>query len=150
MPIAIVSLLPAAAACGLAVLVFQEGHLASAIGQRTQNSLETGAVASLLAGLGAVCAARSVTALGAARDERQLGLAPRWAGAGAAVRTVPAATIATLITGAAAALLVGTDLYPAREFGLAVAAGLLLDLLLLRIPLISSLARWGPGSRARQ
>jgi hypothetical protein len=40
-------------------------------------------------------------------------------------------------------MLAGTDLYPAREFGLAVATGLVIDLVLLRAPLIAALARWG-------
>ena len=55
-PVAVVSLLPAAAACGLCVLVLQEGHLAGAIGQRGQGVLETGAVASLLTALAAISA----------------------------------------------------------------------------------------------
>jgi hypothetical protein len=57
--------------------------------------------------------------------------------------TVPAAICSTLVTAAAAGVLAGSDLYPAREFGLAVAAGLLIDLVLLRVPLVAALARWG-------
>jgi uncharacterized membrane protein YdfJ with MMPL/SSD domain len=143
LPVAIFSLLPAAAACGLCVLVFQDGHIATALGQRGQGALETGAVASLLAGLVAVSAARGVAALRAARGERGLGLGPARAAEMAATLTVPAAIVATLIGAAATAVLAGSDLYPAREFGLAVATGLLIDLFLLRVPLLTALARWG-------
>jgi RND superfamily putative drug exporter len=131
-PVAIVALLPAAAACGLCVLVFQDGHLASAIGQRRQGALEIGAITSLLAALVAISAARAVIAL-----------APVRAAETAAAFTVPAAILATLAAGAGAGVLAGTDLYPAREFGLAVAAGLLVDLVLVRVPLVAAIARWG-------
>src|SRR4051812_8589442 len=67
------------------------------------------------------------------------------AGETATAFTFPAATVATAIGAAAAGVLAGSDLYPAREFGLAVAAGLVIDLLLLRVPLIAALARWGGG-----
>lgn len=142
-PVAIVSLLPAAAACGLCVLVFQDGHLADAIGQRGQGALEAGAVASSLTGLVAVSATRAATALRAARAECSFGLEPALVAEATAAFTVPAAICATLVGAIAAAALVGSDLYPAREFGLAVAAGLLIDLVLLRVPLVAALARWG-------
>ncbi len=142
-PVAVVSLLPAAAACGLCVLVLQEGHLAGAIGQRGQGVLETGAVASLLTALAAISATRAVTAARAARSERALGVEPALAAETAAAFTVPAAISATLITAVATAALAGSDLYPAREFGLAIAAGVLIDLILLRVPLVAALVRWG-------
>ena len=143
LPVAVVTLLPAAAACGLCVLVFQDGHIASTLGQRGQGALETGAVASLVTGLVAVSTARGVIVLRVARGERGLGLDPARAAEMTAVLTLPAAIVATLIGAAATAVLAGSDLYPAREFGLAVAAGLLIDLMLLRVPLLTALARWG-------
>jgi RND superfamily putative drug exporter len=142
-PVALVSLLPAAAACGLCVLVFQEGHLSDVVGQRGQGALETGAVATLAAALAAVSSTRGVIAVRAARSERSLGLDPSMAAETTAAFTVPAAITSTLVAVAATAVLAATDLYPAREFGLAVAAGLVLDLLLLRVPLICAVARWG-------
>jgi hypothetical protein len=142
-PVALVSLLPAAAACGLCVLVFQDGELAGAIGQRGQGALETGAVASLLTALAAISATRAVSALRAVREERSLGLMPGLAAETAASLTVPAAILATLAAALAAGVLAGSELYPAREFGLAVAAGLLIDLAVLRLPLLATLARWG-------
>ena len=142
-PVALVTMLPAAAACGLCVLVFQDGHLAGAIGQQRQKALETGATASLLTALVSISAARAVTAVRAARSERSFGLEPSTAAETAAAFTVPAAIYATVVTGLAAGVLAGTDLYPAREFGLAAAAGLLIDLILLRVPLLAALVRWG-------
>ncbi len=72
-----------------------------------------------------------------------LGLEPGLAAETASELTVPAAVAATLIAAAAAGVLAGSDLYPAREFGLAIAAGLLVDLVLLRVPLVAAVARWG-------
>lgn len=145
-PVAIVTLLPAAAACGLCVLVFQDGHLAGTIDQQRQGALETGALASLLAALAAVSAARAVAAIEAVRAERSLArsltLEHGRAAEAAAWLTMPAAVAATLIAAAAAGVLAGADLYSAREFGLAAAAGLLLDLVLLRLPLLAALVRW--------
>ncbi len=142
-PVAIAALLPAAAAGGLCVLVLQEGHLAPAIGQRGQGVLETGAIASALVALASVSSTRAVTALRATRAERSFGLEPPMAAETAAAFTVPAAVFATLVAALGAGALAGADLYPAREFGLAVAVGLLADLILLRVPLLCALARWG-------
>jgi len=142
-PVAVVTMLPAAAACGLCVLLFQDGHLAGVLGQRRQGALETGATASLLTALVSISAARCVTAVRASRSERSFGLEPPVAAETAAAFTVPAAIYGTAITGLAVGVLAITDLYPAREFGLAVAAGLLIDLILLRVPLLAALARWG-------
>jgi uncharacterized membrane protein YdfJ with MMPL/SSD domain len=141
-PVAIVTLLPAAAACGLCVLLYQDGHLAGILNQHRQGALETGAVASLVAAVAAVSAVRAVSAIQAARDEASLGLDPALAAESASAFTVPAALAATLIAAAMAGVLVGSDLYPAREFGLAIASGLLVDLVLLRVPLVAALARW--------
>lgn len=142
-PVAIAALLPAAAAGGLCVLVLQEGHLAPAIGQRGQGVLETGAIASALVALASVSSSRAVTALRATRAERSFGLEPPMAAETAAAFTVPAVVFATLVAALGAGALAGADLYPAREFGLAVAVGLLADLILLRVPLLCALARWG-------
>jgi uncharacterized membrane protein YdfJ with MMPL/SSD domain len=57
---------------------------------------------------------------------------------------MPAVAAASLVGAAACGVLAGADLYPAREFGLIVAAGLVLDLI-LRPPLIAVLARWAPS-----
>jgi hypothetical protein len=142
-PVAVVTLLPAAAACGLCVLVFQDGHVAGLIGQRRQGALENGAVVSLATALVTISAARAVTAVRASRSERSFGLEAPIAAETAAAFTVPAAIYATAVSALAVGVLAGTDLYPAREFGVAAAAGLLIDLILLRVPLLAALARWG-------
>jgi hypothetical protein len=51
--------------------------------------------------------------------------------------------MATVAGAALTGALLGADLYAAKEFGFAVAVGLLLDLVLIRIPLLAALARWG-------
>jgi uncharacterized membrane protein YdfJ with MMPL/SSD domain len=145
-PLAVSALLPAAATAGLCVFVFQEGHLADFLGQTSQGAIETGAMASLLAALAALGAARALATLDAVRGERVLGIGSRRAAEMAAALTVPAGAAATLIGAAAAGVLVGSDLYAAREFGLAVAVGLVLDFLLLRSVGVAALAR-GRGKR---
>jgi RND superfamily putative drug exporter len=146
-PMAVVTLLPAAAACGLCVLVYQDGHLAGVVGEHHRGALETGAVASLLAAIAAVSAIRGITAVQAVREERLLGLEPVPSAETASSLTVPAAVSASLVGAAMAGVLAGADLAPANEFGLAIAAGLLIDLVLLRVPAIAALARWGVSSR---
>jgi hypothetical protein len=143
LPVGIVSLLPAAAASGLCVLVLQEGRLASPIGLTAQGALESGAVAALLVALASVSAARSASAMQTAQDVTSAGLGPGWAAQWTTSLLMPGAVVATLIGAAATGILAGANLYPAREFGLAVAVGLLLDLVLLRLPLIAVLARRG-------
>jgi uncharacterized membrane protein YdfJ with MMPL/SSD domain len=141
--LAIAAPLPAAAAAGLLVLVFQEGHLASAIGQERQEALDTGALACALAALAAVGAARCAGAAAVARGQRRLGMPPDAAAETSAPVTLPATTAATVIVALGAGVMAGSDLIAAREFGLAVAAGLLLDLLLVRVPFLAAAARWG-------
>jgi uncharacterized membrane protein YdfJ with MMPL/SSD domain len=145
------ALLPAAAAAGLVWLVFGEGTLAELLGQERQGVIETGALAALVAALAGACAGRSAIALDTARVERELdpgaqGVAERTAG-----MTLPAAVAGTLVAAAATAVLVGTDLLSAREFGLALAAGLVLDLLLVRSTFAAAAARLlaakAPGRR---
>jgi uncharacterized membrane protein YdfJ with MMPL/SSD domain len=148
-PIALPTLLPAAAACGLAVLVFQDGELGHAVGLEAHGTLETGALASLLAALAAVAAARSAAALAALRYELDLG-SPVVAAEHAASTVLPAAAVSTLVAGAAAGVLAASELAPAQEFGLAVAAGLVLDLILVRSPLLAALALLMGAEPSRQ
>jgi hypothetical protein len=145
LPVAVASLLPAAAACGLCVLVFQDGHLAGSIGLTRQGGLESGAAASLLVALASVSAARSAGAMQASREATAGGLEPEMAAQWTASLLVPGVIVATLIGAAATGVLAGATLYPAREFGLAVAVGLLLDLILVRLPLTAALAYREPG-----
>jgi uncharacterized membrane protein YdfJ with MMPL/SSD domain len=149
-PAAVATLLPAAAACGLCVLAYQEWHPSWLVVHRG-DELETGAVASLLVALAVVSANRAVAAIQAVREERLLGLAPAVAAETASALTLPAVAAATAIAAAMVGVLTGSDLEPARQFGFAVAVGVIVDLVLLRVPLIAALARWGPspaGARA--
>ena len=54
---------------------------------------------------------------------------------------LPAAGAATVIAAAAAGVLVGADVLPAKQVGLGVAAGLVLDLVVLRALLVPALGR---------
>ena len=126
------------------MLAYQDWHPSWLVVHR-DGALETGALASLLVALAVVSANRGVAAIQAVRDERFLGLGPDVAAETASALTVPAAAAATVVAAAMAGVLAGSDLDPARQFGLAIAAGVIVDLVLLRVPLIVALARWGPS-----
>lgn len=141
-PLALVALLPAASAMGLATLVFNDGTSAFGLALDQPRAPATGAVALGVVIVGAIASARAATALDAVRFERALdpgatGVAERAGGF-----TIPGALLSTLICGAAFGVLTGDGLHAAQELGVMVAAGLLLDLL-LRAPVLAALARWG-------
>jgi len=139
--LAIVTLLPAAAAAGLLVFVFQDGRLTEPLDYAP---LGGPALASLVAAVGAVAAvsaARTIQLAASIAVERELGFGPRAATPLAAALTLPAATAATLVGGAATVVLLGADLVAAKELGLAISAGLVLDLVLARALLAPALAR---------
>jgi hypothetical protein len=138
-------LLPAAAGLGLCVYVLDQGHLASAIGTEGRGVLDTGAVAAAVAALTAIGAARAAIALLVVRDERRLGIDAEGAADLAAALTLPAAAAASIAGVAVGAALLGSELAAVQELGLALGAGLLADLVLVRLPLLATLARWGPG-----
>lgn len=127
---AALALLPAAAACGLGVLAFQNGDGAGLLGFREQDALETGALAAAACALAAVGAARSMIGVVATP------------GAGVAPVSLRGALAGTVVAGIAAGVLVGVDLYSVREFGLLVAAGLVIDLVAIRIAVAPALSRW--------
>jgi uncharacterized membrane protein YdfJ with MMPL/SSD domain len=136
------ALLPAAAGVGACVLVFEQGHLADALDLSTSGPLDTAAVATCACALAAVGAARSAAALLATRAERRLGVGPDGAAELAGAFTLPAAVAATVAAVALVGALLAADLYAAKEFGFAVGVGLVLDLVLVRVPLLAALARW--------
>jgi uncharacterized membrane protein YdfJ with MMPL/SSD domain len=137
------ALLGAAAGLGACVLVFQEGNLSELFDLVTVDALDTGAVAAAVCALAALGAARAAAALAATRAERRLGVAPDGAAELAGALTLPGVAMATVAGVALTGALLGADLYAAKEFGFAVAVGLLFDLVLIRIPLLAALARWG-------
>jgi hypothetical protein len=140
-----VSVLPAAAALGLLELVFGAGRLSGTLDYAPAR--EPSATAAIIAPtvLGAVAALRAVraapllrraggprngsTRLRGVRRLTRLELGPALAGS----------VVGALVFGA----LAGSELLPAKEVGLAVAVGLLLDLLLVRCLIVPALARLG-------
>jgi hypothetical protein len=139
------ALLPAAAALGAVTFVFADGHLAGALGLDRQGSLDTAAVACALAAVVAVSAGRSVRDCLAVRASTGLGSSPTGTAELAAGLVLPGIVLASLLVIAGGAILGTADLYPARELGLAVAAGMLVDLI-LRGPELALLARIGTVS----
>jgi uncharacterized membrane protein YdfJ with MMPL/SSD domain len=137
------ALLPAATGLGACVYVLGEGHLAGAIGSDGRGALDNAAVAGAVAALGAIGAARAWIALQAARAERRLGAAPEGAAEVAARLTLPGAAAAALAGAALGAALIGAELAVAGELGFALSVGLLVDLVLVRTPLLAAVARWG-------
>jgi len=139
--LAIVTLLPAAAAGGLLVIVFQDGRLTGPLDYAPLGAPTLGALIAAVGAIAAISAARTIQLVAGLAVERELGFPPRAAVPLAAALTLPAVTAATLIVAAATLVLVGADLVAAKELGLAVAAGLLLDLVLARALLMPALAR---------
>jgi uncharacterized membrane protein YdfJ with MMPL/SSD domain len=139
--LAIVTLLPAAAAGGLLVIVFQDGRLTGPLDYAPLGAPTLGALIAAVGAIAAISAARTIQLVAGLAVERELGFPPRAAVPLAAALTLPAVTAATLIVAAATLVIVGADLVAAKELGLAVAAGLLLDLVLARALLMPALAR---------
>jgi uncharacterized membrane protein YdfJ with MMPL/SSD domain len=139
--LAIASKLPAAAAGGLLVFVFQDGRLTATLGYTPEGGPELVAVICVLAAVATVSAARTVhfaATIGAERELRFVAWdrVPR----GGAL-TLPGVAASTAVLVAATVVLAGSDLVAAKEFGLATAAGVALDFLLLRVLLAPGLAR---------
>jgi hypothetical protein len=136
------SLLPAAAAVGVVAAVFQDGTaLPGSLGEPHQ--LSNAAVASILAVVGGIGAARTLTASETVRAERELDPGSAGVAERSAALSLPAAVVGTIVAGAAGAVLIGADLRAAQELGLGIAAGLIADLALARAPMLAALARWG-------
>jgi RND superfamily putative drug exporter len=134
-------LLPAAAAAGALAFVFEDGLLTGPLDYVPQGAPHLDAVIAVLAGVAAVSAARSALfALTLNQERGEL--------VGSVRVTLQASGSATLIGAAAALVLIGSDLVAAKELGLGVAAGLLLDLVGLRVLLVPAVARLVGGTRA--
>jgi RND superfamily putative drug exporter len=134
------SLLPAAAALGILEYVFGDGRATTALDYAPQGGLQLDAVMALLAGTLAVSGARSVAYPVSLRGERAVAVRERPAEREARL-TLGAAGAGTAIAAAAAVVLVGSDVLPAKEAGLGLAAGLVLDLVALRLLLVPALGR---------
>ena len=138
---ALLSLLPAGATLGLAVLVVQQGHVAASLTGR-RGSLVEGAVVACLAAVAVISAGRTALAASLARAEARTGVGRIGAAEITAGLAMPGVLGSTLVVAGVFGALAGADLGAARELGVAVAAGVVLDLVLVRIPFLAVLARW--------
>ena len=134
------SLLPAAAALGILEFVFGDGRATTALDYAPQGALQLDAVLAGVAGIVAVSAARSAAYPVSLRGERAVAVRERPAEREARM-ALGAAAAGSAIAGAAAAVLVGSDVIPAKELGLGLATGLMLDLVALRVLLVPALGR---------
>jgi trehalose monomycolate/heme transporter len=134
------ALLPAAAAVGLLTLVFDDGLLTGPLDYEPQGAPHLDVVLAVVAGVGAVSAGRSALYAITLAGDRQA-TDPSGAPLRAASLMLPSAGAATLIAAAAAGVLVGSDLVPAKEVGAGLAAGLVLDLVGLRLLATPALGR---------
>jgi hypothetical protein len=140
-PAAALALLPPAAAVGILTFCVQQGNLGGLAGERP--ALVGGAVAVCLVAVGALAGGRCALVARTALEAGEPGIPT-------AVRAQRAAALATPGVLASTAMLVGcfgvlcaADLGAAREVGLGVAAGATGDLVLVRMPFLGVLARWG-------
>jgi uncharacterized membrane protein YdfJ with MMPL/SSD domain len=97
-------------------------------------------VLAVAAGLLAVSGARNAAYPLALRGERSVAVRERPAERLARL-ALPATGASTAIAAAASVVLVGSDVLPVKEAGIALAAGLLLDLVALRVLLVPALGR---------
>jgi uncharacterized membrane protein YdfJ with MMPL/SSD domain len=140
-PLALASLLPAAATVGLTVLVFQDGRLTGLLGYTSQGGPVLAGVIAAVCALAAIGAARTVHYATVLAEERDVGFRAPAIVPLAGSRTLPGAAAATVAAAAATLVLAGAGLFAAKQFGTAVAAGLILDLVLVRALLAPALAR---------
>jgi uncharacterized membrane protein YdfJ with MMPL/SSD domain len=139
--LATASMLPAAAAAGVLVFVFQDGRLTDPLDYAPQGGPALSAAIATVGAVAATSAARTIHLAAVLAVERKLGFPSRVAVPLAAELTLPGAAAATLVVGAATIVLAGAELVAAKEFGLATTAGLILDLVLVRALLVPALAR---------
>jgi hypothetical protein len=133
--------LVAAAGLGACEFVFDRENVADLLGLEQRESLDTEAVAIAAGVLVAIAAARGVSALVAARDERRLEFTGPEVAEQATTLTLPPAAVSSLVAIIGAVAMITVDVYPAKELGLALAAGLLFDLVLARAPLLAFAGR---------
>lgn len=130
--------LPALACAGILVFLFGEGHLEGPLGFTSREGVSVSGLATAVATVAALGALRGAALLGAARSPRPGVIDPYLA---AQALTGPPLALGALLTASGAATLAGSDLLFLKEFGLGVAAGTLLDLVLCRALLVPALLR---------
>ncbi|HEX2435194.1 MAG TPA: MMPL family transporter [Solirubrobacterales bacterium] len=139
--LAVASLLPAAAAGGLLAVVFGDGRLTGPLDYDPQGGPIIGAVIASLAAVVTVSALRTAAFAAAIAERRRPGLDRSAAPAATSAVALDSATAATVVVAVGAAVLLGSDLVAAQQLGLGVAAGVVLDLVLVRALVAPSLMR---------
>ena len=140
-PAAALALLPAAAAAGILVFAVQDGHLSGLAGARP--ALAGGSLAACLAAVAAIAGGRCIITAITARDAGGPEVGARGAADLAAALTARGMLASTAAVLGCFGVLCAADLGAAGEVGLGIAAGALVDLLLVRVPFLGVLARWG-------
>lgn len=140
-PLGLAAVIPAAAAFGLVALAFVETSVAENLGMDRVEQLDTAALAAALAAVVAICAGRSAVACLLVADERRLGLEPGAAAANATATCLAGAVLASLCVAVAAGVLAGADTPSAQQFGCLLAAGLLLDVAVVRLATVTLASR---------
>ncbi len=139
--------IPALGVAGLLVVTFQEGRLEGPLGYASTGAVQLSSVTGAVAVVAAVCAAQAVALAWAATDVDGIGVERVRT---AMARCGPAAAAACL-AGAAAGIALGFGSRSfVKEFGLAIAAGLVLELLIVQALIAPALLRLTAGRRARQ
>jgi hypothetical protein len=140
--LAVVSVIPAAVALGLLELVFGTGQLDSLLDYSPQDEPSASAAViatGVLLSLGAFRSALAAPLLGSAGPS---GAPDRARRARLVARDGLRSIVAASLVGVLAyGVLLGSDLLPAKELGLALAAGLVVDLALVRLVSVPALAR---------
>jgi uncharacterized membrane protein YdfJ with MMPL/SSD domain len=111
------------------------------LGYTPQGGPMLASVIAAVCALAAIGAARTVHYATALGEERDVGFRARAIVPLAGSRTLPGAAAATIVAAAATLVLAGAGLVAAKQFGTAVAVGLILDLVLVRALLAPALAR---------
>jgi hypothetical protein len=122
--------LPALALAGLLVLTFQDGRFESLLDYRSSAAIHLGSVVAALAVVAALSASQAVCVIARGRDCSGVSATGRWG---------PAATVCCLIGAAAGAALAVSSHPFIKEFGAALAGGLLLELVLVQALLAPAL-----------
>jgi hypothetical protein len=136
---------PAIATAGLLVVSFQEGNLEGPLGYSSTGALQLGSVAAAVSIVGAVCASQAVAlAWAAAQVNGGEPVAETMARCGPPVAL-------TCLAGAAAGIALGFASHGfVKEFGLGLAAGLVIELLIVQALLAPALLRLTPGKAHHQ
>jgi len=145
----LVAAVPAVATAGLLVVSFQDGNLEGPLDYSSTGALQLGSVVAAVSVVGALCASQAVALAWAAGqvEVREPGAEPVMETMG---RCGPAIAVACL-TGAAAGIALGFASHGfVKEFGLGMAAGMVIELLIVQALLAPALLRLRPGEARHQ